>query len=207
MRILLVSATELEIPSFLHLKDIDVLITGISIPSVMYHLTKKLFAGNYNYAIQAGIAGSFTSQLVPGEVVLVEKDSFGDIGIEEKGVFKSLFRMNLSDKDGFPFTNEYLINTNDILSGSHLKKVTAVTVNKISDSEIQKQRFVNDFKSDIESMEGAAFHYVCLQQNINFLQVRSISNEVGERDKTKWEMKTAIDNLNQELKKIIDSIQ
>jgi futalosine hydrolase len=52
-------------------------------------------------------------------------------------------------------------------------------------------------------MEGAALHYVCLQQEINFLQLRSISNIVGERDKQKWEMKEAIANLNMELKKIL----
>jgi futalosine hydrolase len=52
-------------------------------------------------------------------------------------------------------------------------------------------------------MEGAALHYICLQQKIKFLQLRSISNTVGERDKQKWEMKKATTNLNMELKKII----
>ena len=55
-------------------------------------------------------------------------------------------------------------------------------------------------------MEGAAFHYVCLQQKIKFLQLRSISNRVGERDKTKWAMKEAIANLNIELKKLVKNI-
>ena len=47
-------------------------------------------------------------------------------------------------------------------------------------------------------MEGAAFHYVCLQENIPFVQLRAISNFVGERDKSKWLMKEAIENLNRE---------
>jgi len=51
----------------------------------------------------------------------------------------------------------------------------------------------------IESMEGAAFHYVCLQEAVPFLQLRAVSNMIGERDKTKWLMKEAIDNLNKEL--------
>ena len=59
------------------------------------------------------------------------------------------------------------------------------------------------FGADIESMEGAAFHYVCLQQKIKFLQLRSISNVAGERDKTKWMMKEAINNLNIELKNLV----
>ena len=62
------------------------------------------------------------------------------------------------------------------------------------------------FSADIETMEGAAFHYVCLHQQINFLQLRSISNIVGERDKTKWKTKEAINNLNDELFKIIKNL-
>ena len=62
------------------------------------------------------------------------------------------------------------------------------------------------FGADIESMEGAAFHYVCLQEKIKFLQLRSISNIAGERDKTKWTMKEAIVNLNIELKKLVKNI-
>jgi futalosine hydrolase len=58
----------------------------------------------------------------------------------------------------------------------------------------------------VESMEGAAFHYVCLHQKINFLQLRSISNYVGERDKSKWELKKSIENLNSELIKIIEKL-
>ena len=59
------------------------------------------------------------------------------------------------------------------------------------------------FAADIESMEGAALHYVCLLQKVPFLQLRSISNKVGVRDKTKWKIKTAIDNLTMELNALL----
>jgi futalosine hydrolase len=48
----------------------------------------------------------------------------------------------------------------------------------------------------VESMEGAAFHYVCLQEGMPFAQVRAISNYVTPRDKSQWQMKDAIVNLN-----------
>ena len=86
-----------------------------------------------------------------------------------------------------------------------LSIVKAITVNKVSDSELQKQQFIKVFNADIETMEGAALHYVCLQENIPFLQIRSVSNYVGERDKTKWKMKEAVENLNTELTKLITS--
>lgn len=210
MKILVVTATEHELNlSNIKLKankadfGAEVLISGIGIASTVYHVTKKLMQTKYDLVIQAGIAGTFTNDLNLGEVVLISSDTFGDLGIEETGVFKSLFTSNLTNENDFPFTNGWLINRHKLLNGALLKTVTAITVNKITDDKkrIEKQR--NMFNAQTESMEGAAFHYVCLHMNIPFLQVRSISNVVGERDKSKWKMKEAIVNLNNELNKII----
>jgi futalosine hydrolase len=44
-------------------------------------------------------------------------------------------------------------------------------------------------------MEGAALHYVCLQTGVPFIQIRCISNYVGERDKSKWKFNEAFDSL------------
>ncbi|MGH2563712.1 MAG: futalosine hydrolase, partial [Ginsengibacter sp.] len=70
MNVLVVSATELEIESFLPEKNTaDVLITGVGIPATIFHLTKKLSKKKYDLVIQAGIAGSFTDILKKGSVV------------------------------------------------------------------------------------------------------------------------------------------
>jgi futalosine hydrolase len=183
-----------------------VLISGVGIPSTAYHLTKKLLQQKYDLVIQAGIAGCFTKEIKKGEVVVVSHDAFADIGAEENKKFKTIFQLGLDDKNKLPFKDGWLINTSEILLSCHLKKIKAITVNKISDKKRQTKQLKKIFNANIESMEGAAFHYVCLNQNIPFLQIRSISNKVGERDKTKWEIKMAIENLNRELKTLIESI-
>jgi futalosine hydrolase len=200
MEFLIVAATEQEIAPFIkHNLGVDVLITGVGVPAAMYQLLKKLQAKKYRVVIQAGIAGSFTSKLALGEVVIVERDCFADIGINEKGQFSSIFESNLADKDLFPYQNGWLINPTLIKEKLPVKMVTAVTINTVSDSTIQKKMLKEKYNAQIESMEGAALHYVCLQEGVAFLQLRSISNMVGERDKTKWVMKDAINNLNKEL--------
>jgi futalosine hydrolase len=205
MNVLLVAATEFEIESFIKKKkQVDILVTGVGIPATVFHLTKKLIAKNYDLAIQAGIAGTFSEKFNLAEVALVKEDCFGDIGIEENGELHSLFDNGFLQKNEFPFSEERLINSSKILEENPLPKAKAVTINKISDDTFQNKMMHEKFRADIETMEGAAFHYVCLQQKINFLQLRSISNRVGERDKSKWKLKTSIDNLNQELIKIID---
>ena len=55
-------------------------------------------------------------------------------------------------------------------------------------------------------MEGGALHYVCLQEKTAFLQLRSVSNAVGERDKTKWDIKAAVNNLNSTLISLLNRL-
>ena len=204
MSILIVAATELEIAPFIQLDlPIDILITGVGTPAAIYHLQKRIKEKKYKSVIQAGIAGSFSSNIVLGETVIVERDCFADIGINEKGVFTYIFDTNLANKNLFPYTDGWLVNDKLVKEKVPLPLVTAVTINTISDSIQQKNILLQKFGAQIETMEGGALHFVCLLEKVNFLQLRSISNEVGERDKSKWKMKEAIANLNKELVRLL----
>lgn len=207
MNLLLVAAMELEIEPFLKINShTNTLITGVGIPATIFRLTKKLFTKKYDLVIQAGIAGTFNDQFSLSEVVLVKMDTFGDIGIEEKGKLYSVFETGFIDKNEFPYTNGWLVNDNAVFEKINLPLVNAITINKIGDNVLQNKMINEKFSADVETMEGAAFHYVCLQKKINFLQLRSISNEVGERDKSKWQLKNAIINLTIELIQITDNL-
>lgn len=204
MKILVVAATQQEITPFIkENNNVETLVCGVGIPSTVYLLTRKLLQEKYDVIIQAGIGGSFSKKIKNGEVVAVKQDAFADIGAGEKKKFKTIFELGFGNENEFPFTNGYLINTSEILHLSNLKKVNAVTINKINDRKKQTKMLKKMFEAEIESMEGAAFHFVCLQQSVQFLQLRSISNKVGERDKTKWNIKDAVENLNIELLKLI----
>ena len=197
----------MEIESFAKIHDgIDVLITGIGIASTVYHLQKRLQQIDYDLIIQSGIAGSFNNKIQPGQTVLIKQDCFGDLGLEEKDDFKSIFEAGLGNKDEFPFENGWLINPHTIFQSTSFSFVNAVTVNKVSDDPLKKQQMIQKYSPQAESMEGAALHYVCLQENLPFLQVRSISNYVGERDRNKWKMKEAIDNLTNELGNVLSEL-
>ena len=87
-----------------------------------------------------------------------------------------------------------------------LPSVKAITVNTVTDDRSKIKQLQSKFSADIETMEGAALHYICLQKKIPFLQIRSISNEVGERNKENWKIKEALENLNISLNKIIKEL-
>ena len=208
MRILLTAATKQEVePYTIKNKTIDLLITGVGVPSTLFQLQKAIFSLQPDIIIQAGVAGSFSNSLSLGQVVLVKQDAFGDIGMEENKEFTPIFKSNFADANEFPFSDGWLINPSKLFSVSKLKNVKAITVNKVSDSEVQKNQSIIHFSPEIETMEGAAFHFIGLHQKIPFIQLRSISNTVGERDKSKWEIKESIGNLNKELKILVEQIK
>ena len=204
MQILLVAATTFEIAPFLEkMPATDFLITGVGSPATIYHLTKRLHQIDYDLVIQAGIAGSFTNSLSLADVVLVSEDNFADVGVSEKNEFYTIFEKGFADEDLFPFSNGWLKGNKECLDTYSLKKVRGITVNTVTDNQDQIQQLVSKFDPQIESMEGAALHYICLQENVPFIQLRSVSNYIGERDKSKWKMKESINNLTDKLIEIM----
>jgi futalosine hydrolase len=205
MKILVVAATEMEIAPFMAQNtDTNVLITGVGAPACMYALTKWLLQNKYDFVIQAGIAGTFKNQFPLGQTFVVKTDLFADLGIQEKDIFFTLFEKGFVHEDTLPNTKGKLVNTTE--NYFSLQAVNAITVNTVSDSLAQTELYKKKYNADIESMEGAAFHYVCTQEKIPFLQIRSISNFVGERVKTNWKMKEAVDSLNENLIRIIGEL-
>ncbi len=206
MEILLVAATRQEIARFVTENPmIEYLFTGVGVPATIYQLQKRLHAKKYDLVIQAGIAGTYTEDIDIGAVTLVVQDSFGDLGMEENQEFTSIFDSGFSDPNAFPFSKGWLVNRDHWFHRLNLPLVTGVTVNKVTDSPLQKKQIQQHFDPDIETMEGAACHFVCLQEHIPFLQVRSISNEAGVRDKKLWDFKGSIENLRTALDTILGS--
>jgi len=218
MYILLTAATAFEIdPIFDYLEkqefrvgenEVGMQITGIGSMMTTYELTKAAIQLRPDYIIQAGIAGSFEASLAPPQVVLVKDEIMGDLGAAEKEGFADIFDLKLMDTSAFPFMNKRLINP--LLDGktSHynLQVVSGVTINEVSTNKTRIELLKEKYKAQIESMEGAALHYIALKNKIPFLQIRAISNAVGERDKKKWKIKEAIKTLNDSLINILPQL-
>ena len=212
MKILLCAATEMEIAATigeLSLEDnrsVDILISGIGAMTTTYALTKAVAVHRPDAIVQAGVGGTLDEEQTLGNVVAVQSEAAGDLGVQEKNNFLSLFDLKLLSNDTLPWTNKELINQSKILFDCGLPLVDAVTVNEISTNEERIAYYRTVYNAKVESMEGAALHYVGLMERIPFLQIRSLSNFIGERDKTKWAMQKAIANLNRELQRILKNL-
>ena len=58
------------------------------------------------------------------------------------------------------------------------------------------------YHPDIETMEGAAFFYVCSREKIPFMALRAVSNIVEPRDREKWNIELALANLSVKLNEV-----
>ena len=175
------------------------LITGVGAVATTYSLTHNINNQRPDLIIQAGIAGCFR-EYKPGKTLAIAEDGIGDMGVWENNRFNTIFDLKLADDNQPPFTNRSLVNPNQkLLELSELEQAKAITVNEITTDTKRIEWYQQNGSPVVESMEGAAFHYVCLQENIPFIQLRSVSNYIGERDKTKWNIQHAIANLNEKL--------
>lgn len=216
MHILLTAATGFEINAtsqwwtthkkqFKRLK-ITPLITGVGCNAATYHITKALVKSRFSLVLQAGIAGSFAAEDLE-KVFAVKQEVFADLGVWEDAAFKDMFTLALVKPNEKPFKKSRLLNPcKNLLQLSKLKAVNAVTVNEISTRPKQIDWYRANFSPVIESMEGAALHYVCGMENVPFLQLRAVSNQVGVRNKKKWKIATAIQHLNTELIELLQTL-
>lgn len=188
-------------------RQVDVLLTGVGSLATAYALSKEISRQRPDIAIQAGIGGSFHPLFCPGKMVAVKEEIIGDLGVMQNDKWHTLFDLGLMEEDDHPWNEGKLLNPyKELLSKLELEKVKAITVNRISTEEHFIKEIRDKFCPVVESMEGAAFHYVCLKESIPFIQLRSISNMVGERDKSKWKLKESIEVLNNELIRLLNNL-
>jgi futalosine hydrolase len=212
---LLVAATRFEIEPLLKLmkvkgrttgkllhssdKKIAVLITGVGMVNTAFQMG-KLSDKKFDLMINAGICGAIDRNLQLGDVVNIIQDTLSEMGAEDDHEFIKFNDLGLDGDNIFKSKHKKLE------AISSIKAVHGITVNKIhgSYSSIIKMKAL--FDAQVESMEGAAFLMAANEMKCKCIQVRAISNYVEKRDKSKWNIPLAIDNLNEKLLELVNTI-
>jgi len=182
---------------------IQILITGVGATATAFALGQYLSQVKTNLMINAGIAGTFSNKHKIGDVLFIEKDRFGDLGVEEaNGDFTDVFELEMPAPNKPPYQEGWLINP-AAAEQQFLPNASAITVQKVHGTTDSITKVRQKYSADLESMEGAAVHYAALMTGTPFFQVRSISNLVEPRNKENWDIGTAIIALNNVLKGMI----
>ena len=203
MHILIVAATELEIPLLASgprgPNEVDVLMTGVGMVATAAHVARAMAGKRYGLAFNFGLCGSFDPSILPGTVVHVTTDRLSELGVEDGERFVSMEEVGLV-KDS-RIANE-APPPNPVLR--ELPTVSGITVNTVHGHERTIAAVVARLQPQVESMEGAAFAYACTISGVPYAQVRAVSNIVERRNRGGWQMELAIRRLNEAALKILD---
>lgn len=213
MKILIVAATTFEVQPFLDRTalaadktgrsfsgnlgkhSVEVIITGVGMVATALH-TGIALSKKRDLAINAGICGSYSRNLMKGTVVNVYEDVLSELGAEDaQGNFLSLEQLKLPGISKF-------INESDLEKWTvfhELPKVNGITVNTTHGKESSIQKTFSAFHPMVESMEGAAFLAAAALKKVPHIQVRAVSNFVEARNRDNWNIPYAIEQLNDTL--------
>tara|TARA_B110000503_G_C7119211_1_gene401694 strand:+ start:147 stop:785 length:639 start_codon:yes stop_codon:yes gene_type:complete len=212
MKILLVAATPIELESIQRLlekeqnaHEVTFLVTGVGMIATTFSLTKELASNSYDLAINLGIAGAFDNTISLGEVVEVVQDQFSEELVEDGEELKTYQEIGLRERNEYPFIDGVLNSTFKTTHSTFIK-VKGITVNTVHGNERSIKSILKRLNPQIESMEGAAFFYVCNQFKTATVQIRAISNYAEKRNRDAWRIELALNNLAEATKNTLNKL-
>lgn len=177
----------------------ECLIAGVGVASAAANTAIALSKQRYDLVINAGIAGGFATKAPVGSLVLADKMIAADLGAETEEGFTSL------DKLGFGSTvlqaDQQLVNQLTMaIRGGNLTVTNGsiLTISTVTGSKGSSEQLLERFPDAVaEAMEGFGVATAAEIYQIPMLELRSISNLVGPRDRQAWKIKEALELLQQ----------
>lgn len=196
--LLLCAATEMELAPFkkaLNNPNIAYLITGVGLVNSTYRLTSFLHANKrVSSIINVGICGIIGNRFSIGDVIHITNEILIDFGAETKDDFESAFDWSFAKNSEIYDDNGCIeIQYNKLFS--NIPKVKSITSNIVHGNSNSIFLLQKNYLNYAESMEGWAIAYVAKANAVPLYSIKAISNYVEIRNKEKWNIDLALQNL------------
>ncbi len=181
--VLIVCALREELTSFEDRPYVTVMQSGIGPVESAIATARALAATRFTLVINAGIAGGFRDHVAVGDSVAVVEEYYVEIGRED-GIALDLPNGALLDNKAIS-DPRLLSPFKEGLLGSHLGNgVTSATV---TTSDARAALLTKKFDPMVESMEGFAVLRAARRAGVPAIELRGISNLVGDRASNGWD--------------------
>ena len=153
--------------------------------------------------VNLGIAGSFDCRTLPvlGRVV-VQEEIWPEIGLRTaSGLDLQALCTGLGEgqealvQNRLDLTPEAAARRLGLTLPGHWAHVKSLTVAGVTGTPAEAERLAGRYGVHTENMEGFALAWVSLREGLPFLEVRSVSNQVGSRNKRDWDIQGSLSGL------------
>lgn len=184
--------------------DALLVVTGVGPVNAALEMGAVLGRYDVSGVLNLGLAGSFDLAAAPLEsVVAASREAFPEYGVVSEDSF--------ADASAFPFPQweddagrvlqflelspEEVAREMGLVLADAVRRGPALTVAGVTGSFERALAMSQRHSALTESMEGFALALACRTRQVPFLEVRTISNRVGERDRAKWKLIKALEGL------------
>ena len=189
------------------------LVTGIGPVNAALNLGNLLGgSARIKGVVNVGISGSFDLELYPlGTPVLVNEEIWPEFGLKSReGIDPMSLGMPLGTMgeekvwDRIGFDSQQNVKT---LLGANLDLPSAksLTVAGVTGTREEASKLRRKYNAQLENMEGFALAWACSNAELPFVEIRTVSNLVGSREKHCWDMKRGLQELVKVCRSLLDS--
>jgi futalosine hydrolase len=200
--ILVICAVAAELRAFKSRAGVDVVAVGVGPVEAGIGTMRAIAQHKYRYVINAGIGGGFRGRAKVGDAVAVTDECYADIGLEGGGELNLPGGVTLRERvaSDAALVAAYRSRIGDALLG------TGVTSATITTTDVRARRLAKRFAPTVESMEGFAVLAAAASAKIAAIEVRGISNLVGNRATSEWDFRAGAAATVRALEQFIDIV-
>jgi futalosine hydrolase len=179
--ILVVCALPQELRDFHAPPGVRVVPVGVGPVEAAIGTARLLAREEFACVVNAGIAGAFRSRARVGDAVLVGCERLADLGLEGGATLALPGGAQLVDR----------VEADDALlrrcAAIGLPQAQGVSVAQVTATDATASRLQTRYAADVESMEGFSVLRAAADAGIPAVEVRGISNYVGDRARSEWD--------------------
>ena len=182
-------------------------VSGIGKVNAAHAVTRLVHDHTPSLIMNIGVGGAYPSSgLKIGDVAIAEKEFYGDEGVLLKDGFHEadIIGIPLLKKGRRTYFNVFPLDRDLIRkavrafalcpSPSAVQSGPFVTVSTCTGTTKRARDIEKKYHAVCENMEGAAIAHVCALYEIPLIEMRGISNMVGDRDRSGWNIGLAAEH-------------
>lgn len=191
-------------------RGLETLELGVGKVASTLSLTRRLCAGEaFDRVLCVGVAGSYPARhrqvdlpaLAVGSVCLVGEEYLIDEGVETPDGFLGLEDLGFGSRGPIRADSTF---TDDLARQLGVAVVGGATVSTCSGTDALSRARAAAAPVSVETMEGAGLATVCAGLGLSFAQLRTISNETGDRSRSRFDLDMALAALHTAIQTVMD---